>query len=369
MDCDTIESVRILPFPNTIYNSVYDYALPSDIKGTKLIDIQPQVDRTTIDIWTQNTIQNFDVLKTDCLQNAFKINYNSGLKYISINAPFLPVPIVLNDCTSLDNNGTWSTGGDANSIVVNNTNYVNTPASLQFNLSGATGTGYLVNSTIQPIDLSLVVNQAVQFLYTSLPNGSQFTSIQLQWGSDASDYYEFTTTINQQMNSFINGWNLTAFPWVNATVVGSPNPANITYLKVIYNYNIGDSQTGVLLNNIVSNIGQILNIVYYSKYMFSNATTGAFFEVCTTPNDVINLDTDAYAIFFNLVTYLSMQQQQGLDAAFYDGNFFLSQYQQGLARYKQQNPSQIQKLQTTYYQMRNGNGYYGRIGGIWGNRP
>lgn len=368
MECDPIESVRIMPFSSTIYSGVFDYPLPPDIKGTKLIDIQPQIDRTTIDIWPQFLLQQFDVLKTSALQNAFTINYNSGLKTIRINAPFLPVPILLNGADSISNNGNWVVGGDANSLVINNTNFLNNPASLQFNLSGSTGIGYIENTSVQAVDLSQVLNQAVQFLYTSLPTGNQFTSINLQWGSDTTDYWSVTETVNQQNTVFTNGWNLMAFPWLNATVVGNPNPASITYLKVTYDYEIGKPQTGVLLNNIVSNLGQVLNIVYYSKYMFSDPITGAFKEVATSPNDVINLDTDAYAIFFNLVTYLTMQQQQGLDAAFYDGNFFLSQYQNGLARYKQQNPSQIQKLQTDYYRMKNGNNYYGRIGGAWWNR-
>jgi hypothetical protein len=369
LECDPIESVRVVPLPNVIYNQVWDYAIPPDVKGTKLIDIQPQIDRTNADIWPQSTIQAFDVAKTTCLQDSFSINYNTGIKGLKLNAPFLPNPIVINDATSAGNNGTWTTGGDANGLVANNTNFLSQPSSLQFNLSGATGIGYLENSTMQPVNLSLLVNQAMQFLYTSFPTGSQFTSINLRFGSDANDYYSVTATTNQQMISFINGWNLMAFPWLGAIVQGNPNPSAINYLRVTYNYDIGQSQTGVLLNNIVSNLGQILNVVYYSKYMFSDPITGAFKELATSPNDVINLDTDAYAIYSNLVTYLVMQQQQGLDAAFYDGNFFLTQYQNGLARYKQQNPSQIQKLQTTYYKPRNAGGYYGRIGGIWGNRP
>ncbi len=131
---------------------------------------------------------------------------------------------------------------------------------------------------------------------------------------------------------------------------------------------MGNPQTAVLLNNIVSNLGRILNVVYYSRYMFSDPITGAYKENVTSVNDLINLETDAYAIYFNLVAFLVMQQQQGLDAAFYDGNFFLQEYQKGIARYKQQYPSQQQKAQSVYYRMINGNNYYGRLGGAWWSR-
>lgn len=364
LECDPNESIRIIPFPSVIYNMVYDYPLPVDVKGNKVLDIQPQVDRTSIDIWTQSYIQAFDIAKTTSMQNGFDINYNSGLKTIRINAPYLPVPILINDANEIAGNGTWVVGGDANNLTENDTNFVVNPSSLQFDLSGITGVGYLENSTMQPIDLSMWVNQAVEFLYTYLPTGVDFTSINLRFGSSSSNYYSSTQTLNQQATAFVNGWNLMAFPWLTSTVVGTPDPTSITYCRVTWNYTIGQAQTGVLINNITSNLGKILNLVYYSKYMFSTIA-GAYKESVTSVNDYINLDTDAYAIYFNLVAYLVAQQQQGLDSAYYDGNFFLNSYQEGLARYKQQYPSQQQKAQSRYYIMQNGNNYYGRIGGAW----
>ncbi len=366
LECDPNESIRMIPFPSVIYNEVYDYAVPTDLKGNKVLDIQPQVDRTGVDIWTQSYIQAFDVAKTTALSNGFDINFNSGLKTIRINAPYLPVPVVLNSASQTTaGNGTWTVGGDASNLSVNNTNFVATPSSLQFDLSGATGTGYLQISNMPAVDLSLLVNQTVQFLYTYLPTGTDFSSINFRFGSSSSNYYSYTATVTQQNVAFGNGWNLLAFPWLGSSTVGTPNSASITYLRVTWNYTVGHAQTAVLLNNIVANLGRILNVVYYSKYMFSDAITGAYKERVTDVSDIINLDTEAYAIFFNLVAFLAMQQQQGLDAAFYDGNFFLQQYQMGLLRYKQMYPSQQQKAQSVYYKMINGNNYYGRLGGTW----
>lgn len=368
LDIDTNESIRKVPFPSVIYNDVYDYPLPPDVKGNKLIDIQPQIDRTTLDIWTQAYIQQFDVTKQTSQLNDFNVMYNSGVKTIRINAPYLPVPIPLNNASEISSNGTWTVGGDANNLTQNNVNFVATPASLQFDLSGATGIGYLEVSDMQAIDLSEFINQTVEFLYTSLPTGIDFNSIGFRFGSSATDYYENTAVVNQQNTDFINGWNLIAEPWLGSTVVGSPNSASITYLRVTWNYDIGSPQTAVLLNNIVANLGRILNVVYYSNYMFSDPITGAYKNAVTSNDDLINLEQDAYDIFFNLVAYYAGQQQQGLDAQFYDANFFLMQYREGIARYKLMYPSQQQKAQTVYYKVNNGNDYYGRIGGAWWNR-
>jgi len=69
----------------------------------------------------------------------------------------------------------------------------------------------------------------------------------------------------------------------------------------------------------------------------------------TDDSNLINLDTESYNLLLNLVAYYSLQQQQGLDAQFYDGNFFLQEYTQALAAYKAMYKSEIQKPQSTYY--------------------
>lgn len=83
--------------------------------------------------------------------------------------------------------------------------------------------------------------------------------------------------------------------------------------------------------------------------MFRDAITGAYQEKVTDPSNLINLDTESYNLLFNLVAFLATQQQQGLDASFYDGNFFGQEYQKGVTRYKALYKSQRQKPQSIYY--------------------
>ena len=363
LDIDPQETIRQLPFVNPIFNSVYDYALPVDIKGNRAIDIAPQVNRTFMDIWSQEYNQAFDVEKLVSLNNDFTINFNTGIKTIRINAPFLPAPVPLNLAESITGNGTWSVGDDAVNLSQNNQNFVGGASSLQFDLNGATNDGFLVNSTSQAQNIANMLNQGSLFLYTYLPTGSAFTSIVLRWGSSATDYYQQTATLTQSNTAFQNGWNLIQFPWLGATVVGAPDPTSITYLRVLWNYN-GNPQTGVLLDNIVANIGEILNLEYYSKYMFRDAITGAFQETVTANSNLINLDTESFNLFFNLVAYYAVQQQQGSDAT-YDASYFMKEYLDGVNRYKMMNTSQVQKPQAVYYkQPRPGNDYFNT--GWWG---
>ncbi len=211
--------------------------------------------------------------------------------------------------------------------------------------------GYLETSNMQAVDLGTFVNFATWFLYTYLPNTNAdvaFPSVELRFGSSPTDYYAVSTSQTQAATVFQNGWNLLSYLWKDAVVVGSPDASALTYLRVTWHYD-GNEQTGVMLNVIASRLGQIMEYEYYSKYMFRNNLTNAFQETVTDDSNLINLDTDSYNILFNQVAYLVAQQLQGLDAAFYDGNFFLQQYQGEVQRYKDLYKSEKQKPRQAYY--------------------
>jgi len=362
LDLDPQETKRMVEFSCPIFNTVYDYPIAADVKGNRLIDILPQCNRIPRDAWLQSYNQAFDMAKQNVFSssNMFTMNFNTGIKSIRINAPFLTASAIINQVDSLTNNGTWATGGTASNLSVNNTNYVQGAGALQFDLG--IGTGYVENSTMTDVDLSKVVSQAYLFANTYFQDGSKVTSVNLRWGSDSSNYYTSTVTQNQQSLAFQNGWNLDQFVWSTATTTGTPDTTKIGYLRITITTTA--VQTGCLVSGVNSILGSILSYEYYSKYLFRDASTGAFKETVTSDNDLINLDTESYNLLFNLTTFLTMQQQQGLDAAFYDGNFFMTQYQEGLTRYKALYKSEAQKPQSTYYyQPRNGfSRFFGRFG-------
>lgn len=438
LDVDPQETKRTQEFVTPIFNTVYDYPIADDVKGNKIIDIFPQVQRLPRDIWLQSYNQAFDVAKQNIfsLMNMFTLNFNTGLKTLRVNAPFLNAPVIIDNIEAISENGTWSVGSDASNLAINNTNFVQGAGSLQFDLSisaGAVntmgtlvgGTGYsngtvgvtggsgtgatitigtaagivnsvtlanggegyqvgnvltlnsgnhnatvtivsitplgtLTNSTLTAVNLSSVVNQASFFTYLYFPTGASVDSVTLRVGSSSSNYYELNVGENQQDNSFVNGWNLLEFPWATMSTTGSPTSSSITYAKIIIHNNA--ALTGCLANGLDSILGTILSYEYYSKFLFRDSSTGAFQETVTDDSNLINLDTESYNLLFNKVAHFAMQQLQGLDATFYDGTFFLNEYQGALARYKAMYKSELQKPQSSYYPMpRNNYGrYFGR---------
>lgn len=363
LDLDPQETKRILQFTNPIYNGVVDYPIAADVKGNKLIDIRPQVNRLPRDVWTQAYNQAFDIAKSNVFSspNMFTLNFNSGLKTIRINAPYLSAPVVQNSVDSITSNGTWAVGGGASNLAIDSQNYVQSQGSLSFNLPS--GAGYIENSTMSQTDLTKYLNQGALFVWVYMPTASQFTSVNLRWGSDAANYYSVTSTQTQQGTAFQNGWNIIQFNWLGAAVTGSPVVTATDYLRVTCNTTA--IQTAAKVDYITVSLGNYMEYEYYSKFLFRNSSTGVFQETVLDDADLINLDTDSYNILFNCVAYLTTQQQQGLDASFYDGSFFGTAYLKGIESYKSKYKSEVQKPQSNYYTPPNtGYGrYIGRLNG------
>lgn len=349
LDCDPQETKRIVEFAAPIFNSVTDYPIAADLKGNKIIDIRPQVNRIPRDVWGQSYNQAFDLAKQNIFQsvNMFTINFNTGLKTIRVNAPYINPPVIIDNVSAISANGTWATGGTASNLAVDNVNYVYGSGSLEFDTT--TGAGYIENSTMSEIDLTQSLNQSSIFTWVYVPTGADLTSVNVRWGSSSTDYWTSTVTLNQQGNAFVNGWNLCQFVWSTASTVGSPDVTAINYGRITLNTTA--NMTACRVNVFESILGLIMEYEYYSKYMFRDAVTGAFQETVTDDSNLINLDTESYNLLFNLVAYLATQQQQGLDATFYDGSFFGQQYQQDLARYKSMYKSELQKPQSSYYRV------------------
>ncbi len=349
-DLDPQETIRST-LTGAVFANVFDYSCPTDLKGTKIIDISPQVNRTSQDIFLSKYNQAFDIGKNISLQEMFTIVYNQGLRTLRMNFTQAPAPSVIDTISSITDNGTYSVDGvGAVSLSVNNQNFVVGGSSLQFNLSAGQASGYLENSTLESVDLTNEYNQGTQFLWVYLPSASAFTAVNLRWGSSGSAYYDLSATTTQSGTAFQDGWNLLSFLWSSATVTGSPDYTAIDYVRVTFTYD-STLQTGVLVNGLTSQLGSLLNLEYYSEDLFRDGVTGTFQATVTDDSNLINLGIESYNIFLNQLSYLVCQQLQGVDALAYDANFFLQNYLQGVQKYKNTYKSQVQKPQSTYYQM------------------
>lgn len=353
-DVDPQETKRKASLASALFDQVYDYAAPDDLKGERIIDIRPQVNRSRADNFSKTTSAQFDLNKMR-ENNLIHVAFNQGTKFLRIQKDIGGL-VKLNECDSLTTNGTWAGGDDTTNLVADTSNYLSASGSLRFDVTGATTTASLVNSTMTAIDLSEHEDESSLFLWVYLPDASTITSVSLTWGSGASAHWARTVT-TPHFGSFINGWNLVRFDWNGATETGSPVASAVNYLKVAIAYD-GVADTDFRIDSIVSNNGEIFDIEYYSKYLFRDGSTGIWKEEPSADSDIVNLDTDSYNLWLFKVAEYCMQQ---VEATKDDTIYFANEYARSLRRYKSKYKGETMKTQTRWYRVRNNNQPYRRI--------
>ena len=342
---DPAETIRIVALSNTVYDDVYNYAAPADLKGKKVIDIRPQANRTRSDNFLQNYSREFDQYK---LNDSFAIENNSGVKTIRISKN-LDAGATLNDSNTLTENGTWAADGTgASGLTVDSLNKVSGSASLKFDLAITETSGYIENSTITAVDLTNYVNTGAIFVWVYLPSAT-ISAINLAWGSDSSNYLHRSVTASHDNTDFVIGWNLLRFDWSGSTAVGTSVNTAIDYLKVTFTYDGTVAIPSCRVDNIVARLGTIYETVYYSKYLFQSAS-GTWKEVPTADDDVLNLDTTGINVLLYEVSQLVSQELQGESMAS-DINYFSDREKQQIDDYVGNNKSQAIKPQSNYYRM------------------
>lgn len=369
LDVDPKETQRILQVAQ-VFNNVFDYAAPADLKGDHFIDLRPQAGRQPGDIFEQEYAQTFDAEKVLGESNVIYTQWNTGVKTLRIEAPTLTAPVTICDTSTLLG---WSATAGAQNLSLDTVYNVAGGGDIQFDLAAGYTSGSIQISTLTPVDMTGKVNIDTEFVWVYLSNGSAITSLDVKWGSDyTANYYHLTVSTTQQGLAFQNGWNLIALPWASATLVGSPILTAYDSVQLTVNYN-STIQTGLKFCNFTSNTGYIMELQYYSKYLFRDPSTNAFQETIADATDntkVINLDTESYNLLFNKTAHFIAQALQGADAE-YDAMFWGGspdddpkkagggEYGKALRAYLAQNPSEQAVKGETYYSMPH-NGY-GRI--------
>ena len=357
---DPAETKRIQQLTNALHDSIYDYQAPSDLKGRKVIDIRPQVNRELGDNFSQGFAEAFDIRKAlSSGKDIFTVQHNSGAKSLRI-AKILTSPTVINTVNDVDDNGTWEAGGGASNLTKDTVDYVSGKASLNFDADTST-TPNVENDDMTQVDLTDHDERSIIFIWVYLPSASAITNVILRWGNDTSNYWSRTVTERHDATAFQDGWNLLAFDWNGATETGTVDPAGIDYVRVTITKN-ATADTDFRIDNIVSSLGKKFEIEYYSKFLF-RTSSGTWKEKTTDDEDIINLDTESYNLFIAECMMAISQQLQGEDSSF-DVSFYKTMLygdpsspdqtrrRGAYKQYMMANPSEVIKQQSRYYRLR-----------------
>lgn len=353
---DPFTTIRRVRIENAIFDQVYNYTAPSDIKGNdKIIDIRPIGERSQGDGIRGVHTREFDIRKEG---NTASIEVINGVKTLKLSKE-LTARTVLHRCDSLTLEGTVTGGGDIENLTTNTLEYISGTGSIQFGLSGATGSATLAFALNNSLDLSDMKDVGALFHWLRLADASRISSVELRWGSDDSNYWSKTITSPHDRSAFENSaFNLARYDWEGAGETGSPDATAIDYLLVTINYTAGTAIANNFIENFTAAKGQAWEIVYYSNCLFTSADGLTWKEEPDADTDLVMLDNDGVNILLYEWQKIASNEVKGknMSADFQAAELMLEGNQQKPGLYdlfERKYPSQAVVFQSTYHDFDN----------------
>ncbi len=366
-DLDLRSSKRSSALSPNLFDDIFQYTLPSDIKGDKIIDIKPQIKRGRFDDWVLTTPEEFDRMKRreqinsagdrielrggDWLgDNLISISRDDLVNKLLISKPIDDTQTVID---SLDSVGDWTGFGDGENITKDTTNVVKGSASINWDINAdGNVTAGIVNASLTDFDVSLYKTNGSIFVWAYVSSTTNLTNFIILIGSSSSAYYKITVTKDNAGNSFVAGWNLLRFDFVNKSTTGTPDDDATDYVALYMTKDGAKvSETDYRFDHIIMKLGDHYNVQYYSRYPWQSST-GTYLEDATTTTDLLNCETDEY----NLIVLKTAEFMEEFLKNFKEADRQAQRYETKKAEYIQTNPSQALITQITY-EIMNGQHY------------
>ncbi len=345
----------------SLFDEVYSYSCPADLKGVTYIDMYPQLDRDPQLDWIVTTDEEFDRRKSiEANLTAIKQENNVKRLMVSIatvnwmnsvinDTPLTNINIksqIISILDSLSENGqNWQAFGDADNLRINNVNYVKGNGSMEFDINSAGGTtAGIYHSNLGPFDITDFIEQGYALVFARINSPTNITNYKLRIGVDASNYYELTATTTVEGLAFASGWNLISFSFSSASLVGT---VDITQCKYVAAYMTKDgakvSENYYGFDQIQLKAGNFFTLDYYTDYPWQTSA-GVYIVKSTADTDVLNAGEEE----FNLMVAKG-KEKMFLELREYNQvTYWASQYNQLVNQYKMNNPSQAKVLTTVY---------------------
>jgi len=352
---DPQETIRVATIENALFDDVTSYTAPSDLKGDKVIDLQPQTGRVKAQNYTKVMIEEFGRNKTS---RNFTVEYRNGTKFLKLKEPISSSKTVLSETNELTG---WAVSSSADNLTLDSRNFITTTASLKFDIDDSSTTAIIENSTLDSVDLSTYSEENSLFVWVYIPDASKITSMTARLGSNSSNYYSKTITTPHNNSVFTEGWNLLRFDYEDGTETGTADWSAIAYFRLTITHDQTGSE-GFRLDSVQVGIGKAFEVVYYGDKIF-RGIDGTYKSVPTLDTDIIQLEDDAYNVMLYESCYLTSQELQGENGSFDETYFRRILEGDGSSiglyrRYHMMYPSQNKKARSSYYKL--SKGVYGR---------
>jgi hypothetical protein len=194
----------------------------------------------------------------------------------------------LHNFDSLTANGTVSASGDATNLTIDSQTFSEGSASVNFDVSAGMSLVITLDGFTAK-DLTTLQNKSHLILDAWLPTITNFTSIKLEWGDDASNNWSKTETAPAGSTSLQTGKNKFAFRWADADENGSPDVSSVSWARVTITYSEATTDTDFRLDDLRIGRETEMELEYYSRAMVK--TSAGEYQLEFNPTDVTQTDT------------------------------------------------------------------------------
>lgn len=348
-----LETIRSSSIEGALYSHVYNYVINQDIRANKgIVDIRPIANRSRHDDVVGRYGAEFDINKD---RDTFTIEVVNGIKTLRLKKDVGSHMTIVPLDNVLPVGAVLSTSGDLGNLETNSYDYVDGVGSVQFSLSGATGTGTLIINLTSEVNIESVEDIGALFNWFNFPDVSRLTSVALRWGTDGSNYWQKTVTTPHDRTTFVSGaWSLLRYDWNTAPQTGTPDAARIKRLELVFTYTTGSAIENIRVNKISAAVGRPYELVYYSNFFFKG-TNGTYKSKPTADSDYINIEGTEGTNLFLYELMLVIIQELGDKSVDRSSKWFMQQLNgygevEGLYKnYNRNNPCQSLPVQMTYY--------------------
>lgn len=330
-----------------LFDDIYSYASPTDLKGDAIIDLIPQANRSTSFRLELTSEQDFDMKKT-IKNNLIALSTDELVKRIKFSGDVEDTVLESPTFNSLtDDGGIWTAYSDATNVVADTSDYIKGSGSIKFDLTGSATTAGIYNTGLDALDITDYINNGSIFVWVYINSTTNLTNFILDIGNDlTTNYYTQTITTTHESASFVNGWNLLRFDFASMTLNGTVVPTTVDSIRLYMTKSSGKSDDGYRVNGMSFHTGQIHNILYYSRYPWQTAA-GAFLENSTADTDLINAETEEFELFVFRSKVEVYRELRRFDLA----KDAMDNYLMLKADYKMKNPTERVSRNPLYYNM------------------
>jgi len=215
----------------------------------------------------------------------YTANWNNGKVYLKLNSRFGSESLQIHSMGSIADDGTWTADSDVSGLTTTKVTTLNQAEAIRFDVdvsASANNYAMIYNADFNAVEMQDYINLGKFQFWTYIPSVTEFTSVELRWGSSAAAYWSAVVTKQADGSALIAGWNFVEVDWADASETGTVDEENIDYLAVKFNYTASYTDQS---NFVVEAINLFLPVPYkvvYYTYFNSQQTDGTFQEALTT---------------------------------------------------------------------------------------